>query len=176
MNLRSRVGLTFAFLWALLLSACVSLVSPYDPVFDQSLNKLSDDTAVFLAGVTSGGPERSFSSREAIAYYATTYNVLDRLSERARATRAIVPCPTNAQLAEFGQSESSRSQLPDDYKNFDCREYQLYSVRFYVDQLYFLHESDGQLKKLEAVAAGRSLQASIISAIDTFMTNKSATQ
>jgi hypothetical protein len=172
MNAQLRVGVLCAFLWALLLSACVSLVSPYDPVFDQSLNKLSDDTAVFLAGVTSGGPERSFSSRETIAYYATTYNVLDRLSERARATRGVAPCPTNAQLAAFAQSESSRSALPDDYQSFDCREYQLYSIRFYVDQLYTLHESDGQFKKLKAVAAGRNLQASIISAIDTFMTNK----
>jgi hypothetical protein len=175
MHPRLRAGVLCAFLWALLLSACVSLVSPYDPVFDQSLNKLSDDTAVFLAGVTSDGPERSFSSRESIAYYATTYNVLDRLSERARATRAAVPCPTNDQLAAFAQAESSRSALPDDYRSFDCREYQLQSVRFYVDQLYTLHESDGQFKKLKAVAAGRNLQAAIISAIETFMTTKSAT-
>jgi hypothetical protein len=174
MNQRSGVGVLCAFLCVLLLSACVSLVSPYDPVFDQSLNKLSDDTAVFVAAASVGGNERNFASRETVAYYASTYNVLDRLSERARLTRGAVPCPTNAELKSFEQSPTSRSPLPDDFMQFDCREYQLYAVRHDVDGLYFFHERDGTLNRSEVRTVGFKLQAAIISAIGTFVANKSA--
>src|SRR5688572_19241092 len=79
----------------LALSGCVSLVAPYDPTFDQSLNKLSEDTAKFLAAAGAGGPERRQASAEAVAYYASTYNVLERLIQRARIARGSVPCASS---------------------------------------------------------------------------------
>jgi hypothetical protein len=47
---------------ALSISACGTLVAPYDETFDQSLNKFSSDTATFLAAASAGGPERSATS------------------------------------------------------------------------------------------------------------------
>lgn len=169
-----RVRLVFALVLSFVLSACVALVAPYDSTFDQSLNKLSEDTARFLGMVSAGGSERRFESREATEYYSVTYNVLDRLKERARLTRAVVPCPNNASLGEYAAKPSSRTVLPPDQMSFDCREFQLYAVRFNVDQLRYLHESGGTLNASEAKAAGGALQVSILGSIETFLATKPA--
>lgn len=153
-------------------TACVAIVSPYDATFDQSLNKLSQDTATFLAAASAGGSERSYSSKEAVAYYASTYNVLERMEQRAKLTRGMVACPTDATLREFAAVATSRTQLPADYLSFDCREFQLYAVQFYVDQLHYAHENDGILNKSEVAALGGTLQASVMGAIQTFLVNK----
>jgi hypothetical protein len=158
----------------LFLSACGSLVAPYDVTFDQGLNKLSEDTAKFLAAASSGGPESQFQSKEATAYYAATYNLLDRLAQRARLTRAIVPCPTRDILAPFVNQPTSTTNLPEDYQNFDCREVQLLAVRLYVDQLRFAHKNPGGLNPSRARAAGGMLQNSIMVAIQTFVINKTS--
>ncbi|MER8652905.1 MULTISPECIES: hypothetical protein [unclassified Mesorhizobium] len=160
--------LTFSFF----VTACVAIVSPYDITFDQTLNKLSQDTSTFLAAASAGGSERGYSSKETVAYYASTYNVLDRLEQRARLTRAMVACPTDATLRDFAAVATSRTQLPPDYLSFDCREFQLYAVQFYVDQLHYAHENDGVLNKSEVNALGGTLQASIMGAIQTFLVNK----
>jgi hypothetical protein len=156
----------------LFVSACGSLVAPYDSTFDQSLNKLSEDTAKFLAAASSGGPESQSDSKETTAYYASTYNLLDRLSQRARLTRAMVPCPTTAALAPFVNQPSSSTQLPDDYQKFDCREVQLLAVRLNVDQLHYAHKRPGGLNPSRARAVGGMLQTSIMGAIQTFVVNK----
>lgn len=166
-----RVAFLFAFLT---LSACVSLIAPYDATFDQSLNKLSEDTAKFLAAAQSGGPERSYGSQEAVAYYAATNNLLERLVQRAKLTRATVPCPTNASLEAFAAMPTARTALPEDYRKFDCREFQLYSVRFYSNQLEYAHENDGTLNRSEAEALGGILQVAIMGAIQTFVVSKSS--
>jgi hypothetical protein len=153
------------------LCAC-ALVSPYDSYYDESLNTLSSDTAKFLAAASSGGPERSFTSKQSVSYYASTYNLLDRLSERAKLTRALVACPDNAALLQFSKEASSASKLPSDYQSFDCREHQLYAVRFYVDQLKFAHQQNGGLTATRARIAGRPLQTAILGAIQTFLVTK----
>ncbi|MBL8583652.1 MAG: hypothetical protein JNL61_15700 [Rhizobiaceae bacterium] len=155
-----------------LFSACASLVAPYDATFDQSLNKLSEETARFLAAAESGGSERSFASEETVAYYATTYNVLDRLIERARLTRGSVPCATDRELAAFAGQPTSRTSLPEDYLKLDCREFQLYGVRLYANQLEYAHQTGGVLNRPEAKAQGGTLQAAIMAAILTFVANK----
>lgn len=162
----------FVLLPAVILSACVSLVAPYDATFDQSLNKLSESTAQFLAAAGAGGSERSFASQEAVAYYATTYNVLDRLTERARLSRGNVPCATDSALPQFAASPVSKFTLPPDYLEFDCREFQLYGVRFYANQLEHAHETNGTLNISEAALMGRELQTAIMGAIETFIVNK----
>lgn len=167
-----RVAFLFAFL---LLSGCLNLVAPYDATFDQSLNELSEETAKFLAAAETGGPERSYSSQETVAYYATTNNVLERLIQRAKLTRASVPCPTNASLESFTAMPTSRTALPEDYRKFDCREFQLYSVRLYSNQLEYAHESGGTLNVSEAKALGGILQVAIMGAIQTFVVNKAST-
>jgi len=156
----------------LFLVGCASLVAPYDATFDQSLNKLSSDTATFLAAASAGGSERSYSSDETVAYYAATYNLLDRLSQRASLSRGAVPCPTNASLIEFAGTATSTTTLPADYREFDCREFQLYSVRIYVDQMHYAHEKGGSLNRSEATALGNTLQTSVMGAIETFVVNK----
>lgn len=155
----------------LFVGACASLVASYDATFDQSLNKLSEDTAKFLASASAGGPEASFGSKETTTYYAATYNLLDRLSDRARLSRGVVPCPTDATLKIYASKRTSRSALPDDYQSFDCREFQLYAVRFFVDQLYYVH-SGGTLNRSQIRLMGRELQTSIMGAIQTFVVNK----
>jgi hypothetical protein len=157
---------------ALSVAGCGTLVAPYDTTFDQTLNKLSEDTAKFVAAAAAGGNERRFSSKEAVSYYAATYNVLDRLIERARLTRGFVPCPTDESLKAFVKVPTSNTALPDDYQKLDCREFQLYVVRLYVDQLSYAHKTDGVLNKSEAKATGGILQASILGAIQTFVVNK----
>jgi hypothetical protein len=157
---------------ALALSGCVSLVAPYDPTFDQSLNKLSEDTAKFVAAASAGGAERSYSSKEAVAYYASTGNVLDRLTERAKLTRGRIPCPTNASLESFAAEPTSKTVLPEDYRKLDCREFQLYGVRFYSNQLEYANGNDGILNKSEATALGGALQVAILGTIQTFVVNK----
>ena len=157
---------------AVLVNACTTLVAPYDPTFDTALNTLSENTATFLAGAEAREAEQSYRSRAAVAYYASTYNVLDRLSERARLTRAAVPCPTNKTLASFVSEVPEKVALPSDYTAFDCREFQLYSVRFYVGQLDYAHQSGGTLNGSEARAVGGALQIAILGAIQTFVTNK----
>lgn len=157
---------------ALMVGGCASLVAPYDPIFDQTLNKLSEDTAKFTAAAAASGVERSATSKEAIAYYAATYNVLDRLSLRAARGRAVVPCVTNEGLKVFSQLPASSSPLPEDYMKFDCLEYQLYAVRYYVDQLQSAHRSDKVLTRSEARIYGGQLQRAIMGAIETFLVTK----
>lgn len=167
-----RVHFCLAALVALLLVGCGTLIAPYDATFDQSLNKLSEDTAKFLATAAAGGSERLAQSKETVGYYAATYNVLDRLSQRARLTRGLVPCPTNATLKTFAAVPTSTTTLPDDYDKFDCREFQLYSIRLYVDQLNYGHKNDGVLNPSEVRALGGILQGSIMGAIETFVVNR----
>ena len=106
----------------LLLSGCVSLVAPYDPTFDQSLNKLSEDTAKFLAAASAGGAERRASSKETVTFYAASYNVIDRLIERARRTRTRFPCPANPILKDLADFTQNATALPADYEALDCHE------------------------------------------------------
>lgn len=168
----SVVVRAFILCFLLLLSGCISLVAPYDATFDESLNKLSEGTATFLAAASNGGSERSYSSKEAVEYYAATYNVLERLSQRASLSRGSIPCPTNSNLETFAAAGTSTTSLPDDYLRFDCREFQLYAVRLYADQLNYAHRKDGSLNKSEAKALGGTLQTSILGAIQTFVVNK----
>ncbi len=160
------------FLAMVLATACTTLVAPYDATFDQTLNKLSEDTAKFVAAASAGGVERSFRSKEAVAYYASTNNVLDRLTERARLTRGSVPCPTDESLPAFAAAPTSKTVLPEDYRKLDCREFQLYAVKLYSNQLEYAHANDGVLNKSEATALGGVLQTSILGAIQTFVANK----
>lgn len=169
-NIPRRVLSLLAFCF--FVTSCVSIVSPYDAAFDQTLNKLSQDTSTFLAAASAGGNERSYSSKETVAYYASTYNILERLEQRAKLTRGMVACPTDASLRDFAAAGTSHTQLPTDYMSLDCREFQLYAVQLYVDQLHYAHESDGVLNKSEATALGGTLQASIMGAIQTFLVNK----
>lgn len=157
---------------ALALSGCVSLVAPYDPTFDQSLNKLSEDTAKFVAAAGARGPERSYHSKEAVAYYASTGNVLDRLTERAKLTRGLVPCPANEFLKSFTTEASSKTVLPEDYQKLDCREVQLYGVRLHANQLEYAHGNDGILNRSEATTFGGALEVAILGTIQTFVANK----
>ncbi|MDQ2632308.1 MAG: hypothetical protein M3Y78_01065 [Pseudomonadota bacterium] len=167
-----RVGGVAVIVTAFVATACATLVAPYDATFDTSLNKLSEDTAKFLAAASAGGVERSYRSKEAVAYYASVGNVLDRLTERAKLTRGRIPCPTNELLESFAAEPTSKTVLPEDYRKLDCREFQLYGVRFYSNQLEYAHGSDGTLNKSEVTAVGGALQASILGAIQTFVANK----
>jgi hypothetical protein len=153
-------------------SACGTLIAPYDDAFDQGLNKYSEETAKFLAAASANGPERQAKSKETIAYYAAAYNLLDRLSQRASLTRGQVPCPTNASLKPFTATATSKTTLPEDFEKLDCREFQLYAVRMYVDQLNYSHNTDGTLNNSEIRANGGILQVSILGAIQTFLVNK----
>jgi hypothetical protein len=167
-----RVNKLVAVAAAFLAAACTTLVAPYDATFDTSLNKLSEDTAKFLAAASARGAERSYNSKEAVAYYASAGNVLDRLSERAKLTRGRIPCPTNKLLESFATEPTSKTVLPEDYRRLDCREFQLYGVRFYTNQLEHAHGSDGILNKSEATALGGALPVAILGAIQTFVANK----
>ena len=166
-----RVSRTVILLIALAVAGC-GLVARYDSYFDQSLNTLAEDTAKFTAAASAGGNERNFASKEAVAYYAATYDLLDRLAARARLARGAVACPNNANLATLSQRASSSSPLPDDYASFDCLEHQLYVVRFYVDQMKYVHGLPGGLNRGRARADGGVLQVSIRGAIQTFLTGK----
>lgn len=168
----SWVKASAALLAVIFVSACTTLVAAYDPTFDTTLNKLSEDTAKFLAAASAGGAERFYTSKEAVAYYASTGNVLDRLTERAKLTRGRIPCPTNEFLKSFAAEPSSKTGLPEDYLKLDCREFQLYGVRFYANQLEYAHESDGTLNRSEATALGGTLQVAVLGAIQTFVANK----
>ncbi|TBF24884.1 MULTISPECIES: hypothetical protein [Rhizobium] len=168
-----RISSIFAIMiFILAMSGCMSIVAPYDSTFDQYLNKFSEDTAKFTAAAKTGGPERIYKSRETVEYYAASYNVLDRLSQRAAKTRAPAPCPGSKGLLAFSQFPSSVSPLPQDYQSFDCREYQLYGVRYYLDQLNYGHRNDGILKPGEAQNYGGQLQNAILGAISTFALTK----
>src|SRR5690606_2346210 len=167
-----RVGGVAVIVTAFVATACATLVAPYDATFDTSLNKLSEDTAKFLAAASAGGVERSYRSKEAVAYYASVGNVLDRLTERAKLTRGRIPCPTNELLESFAAEPTSKTVLPEDYRRLDCREFQLYGVRFYTNQFEHAHGSDDILNKSEATALGGALQVAILGAIQTFVANK----
>jgi hypothetical protein len=169
MRVSNAIAATFL---SVLLSACVSLVAPYDVTFDQSLNKFSEDTAKFTAAAKAGGKERSYASEEATTYYASAYNLLDRLSARAELSRGSLPCPTNETLKMFVAVPTSNSTLPEDYLKFDCREFQLFAVRLYTNQMEYAHRNDGMLNDAEADATGGILGASILGAIQTFITDK----
>jgi hypothetical protein len=160
-----------AFVVALAVAGC-ALVAPYDATFDQSLNQLSSDTAKFVAAAAAGGPERSVTSQAAVAYYAATYDLLDRLSARARLGRAGLACPANAGLKVFWQQPGSSSPLPADFESFDCREHQLYAVRHFVDQLKYAHALPGGLNRGRAKVDGGALQTAILGTIQTFIVTK----
>lgn len=155
----------------LVLTACVTLVAPYDATFDQSLNKLSEDTAKFTAAVKAGGPERRFDSKEAVAYYAGAYNVLDRLIQRASIKRGKA-CVSNAAVQAIADSPTTRTELPDDFLQADCVEVELYSVRLHLDQMNYAHETGGVLTREEAIATNTALELTILNAIRTFLENK----
>lgn len=160
-------------LWAVLLlslsiAGCGTLIAAYDETFDQSLNKFSEDTAKFLAAAAAGGPERSISSKETTAYYAATYNLLDRLSARASLSRANFACPANPTLKAI----VAEADLPEDSDKFDCREVQLLAVRVFVKQMQHAHEQGSTLNRFEINATGRPLQAATMGAIQTFLVNK----
>jgi len=156
----------------LLLSGCISLVAPYDATFDQSLNKLSEDTAKFMAAASAGGPERRNGSQETVAYYAATYIVLDRLIERAKLTRTRFACPSNPILKDLAESTESATTLPADYEALDCHEMNLYAVRFNVDLLQHFQRTGAVLTADEAEVAGLNLQKSIMGAIIAFQVEK----
>jgi hypothetical protein len=166
-----RAAFLFVF-FALGGAGCASLVAPYDDTFDKGLNQYSDDTAKFLAAVTANGPERNFASKEAATYYASAYNLLDRFQQRASVTRGSIPCPTDESLKTFTALPTSNSPLPADYDKFDCREFQLFAVRLYLDQMSYAHKSGGTLNNSEAKITGDQLQRSIQGAIQTFVVNK----
>lgn len=164
----------FVVVAAWLLTACTSLVAPYDATFDQSLNQLSSDTAKFLAAAAvKTAPERIVTSKESVAYYAATYNLLDRLSERAKLSRASVPCSTNSVLKLYwSQPITTSAPLPEDYESLDCREFDLYAVRHFVDQLRFAHNQKDGLNPGRIKINGGQLQAAILGAIQLFITTK----
>jgi hypothetical protein len=164
----------FAAVVLTLLFGCTTLVAPYDSTFDEELNAFSSTTARYLAAAKAGGLERLASSSPAAEYYADAYNLLDRLSQRARMRRALFQCPSNDTLPTFAAMPTARSPLPEDYESFDCREFQLFSVRLYVDQLHFAQETGGTLNGSEVTAVGGVLQAAIMGAIETSIANKPA--
>lgn len=160
-----------AFAVALTIAGC-ALVAPYDSYFDQSLNQLSSDTSKFLGAAKAGGNERTLGSKEATTYYAGTYNLLVRLSARAKLSRADVPCPTNPVLKAYWPQIADVDPLPDDYESFDCREFQLYAVRHFVDQLRYVHGLTGGLNPGRVRVDGGELQTAILGAIQTFIATK----
>jgi hypothetical protein len=125
-----------------------------------------------VAAAAAGGPERSVTSQAAVAYYAATYDLLDRLSARARLGRAGLACPANAGLKVFWQQPGSSSPLPADFESFDCREHQLYAVRHFVDQLKYAHALPGGLNRGRAKVDGGALQTAILGTIQTFIVTK----
>lgn len=172
MRIRALVGARFVALAVAIAMAGCALVAPYDATFDQSLNQLSSDTSKFLAAAQTGGNERSLTSKEATTYYAGTYNVLVRLSQRAKLTRADIPCTTNPVLKLYWEQIPGVDPLPDDYGSFDCREFQLYAVRHYVDQLRYVHGLPGGLNPGRVRVDGNALQTAILGAIQTFIVTK----
>lgn len=156
--------------FAIVLTACGTLVAPYDDTYDQSLNKFSEDTAKFVAAASAGGNEKSYSSKEATAFYASAYDLLDRLDARARLTRASIPCPGAIQALRVVIKDAST--LPAEYEKFDCREVELYIVRVYVTKLEADHKTNNLLTKTEATISGGLLRQGIILAIQTFLVNK----
>jgi hypothetical protein len=161
-----RRGLSVVLVLGLLaLAGCVSLVGRYDPEVDRSLAVLSDDTARFLGAASAGKPARLASSEEAIAYYATAYNILDRLAQRGMIERGPVPCGEGEELQALAARPPQLTTLPADTARFDCRETQIYLVRFAVDQLYQAQQSGGSLNPSEAAAFGRLLQSQIFVAM-----------
>lgn len=153
-------------------AGCTTLVAAYDPVFDTTLNGLSEKTAIFVAAAEAGGAERQFTSKPTTEYYAAVYNVLDRLIARAKTTRGPGGCPATELLKSVSADPLSATPLPDDYLQLDCREVSLYAVRLNVDQLQYFHRTSGQLNRDEADATGYQLQRSIMGAILTFLNNK----
>jgi hypothetical protein len=163
--LRSTIA---AFLF-LTLAACGTLIAPYDDTFDQGLNKFSDDTAKLLASASAGAAEQSYGSKETTAYYASAYNLLDRLDARAQLSRASIACPANEALKATIPDPMT---LPAGYEKYDCREVQLYIVRSFVRQLEADHKSGGALSRAEAKISGGQLQRAILGAIQVFLINK----
>jgi hypothetical protein len=166
---RGLWGLAFA--GVLLLAGCVSLLGRYDPEFERSLADLSDDTARFLAEASAGKPARLASSSEAIAYYAGSYNLLDRLAQRGALERGAVPCGEGEELKALAERPPQMTAVPADVDRLDCRETQVYLVRFALDQLHQAQASGGSLNPSEAAAFGRLLQAQIFVAIEVAREN-----
>src|SRR5262249_22957070 len=134
---RARASFKAALLLTLFIAGCGTLIAPYDETYDLALNKFSEDTAKFLAAASAGGPDRSYVSKETNAYYAGAYNLLDRLSARARLSRASVACPGANQALTV---VVARADLPVEYDKFDCREVQLFALRTYVKQMEHAHQ------------------------------------
>jgi hypothetical protein len=146
-------------------AGCARIVAKYDPFYDQTLNKFSEDTAKFLAAAQAKKAERQSSSKEAVTFYAAGYNTLDRLSQRAALDRGLIPCSTNAQLKILREGIPNASRLPDDYMSFDCLEFQLFATRLLFDDLKSAHDSGGVLTAGEAKAYGVPLQVAILGAM-----------
>jgi len=161
-----RRGL-LAFLLPVVLSlaGCISLVGGYDPTADQILNQMSDETARFLASAAAGKQARVASSNEAITYYAGSYDAVDRLILRAEARQGSVPCAGSAKLPEYLAQPGSATALPDNYRKFDCRQLQLYVLRFTLDQMRSAQEEDGILSVADIDIYGSQVRAEIQGAI-----------
>jgi hypothetical protein len=161
-----RRGLSVVLVLGLLsLAGCISLVGGYDPSADQILNQMSEDTAKFLAAAEAGKKARSASSDEAVAYYAGAYDALDRLTQRAAVRRGGVPCLANANLPALLSQPKSLTELPAEYPRFDCRETQLYVLRFTLDQVKVAQDADGVLSAADVEIYGGQLRAEILVAI-----------
>lgn len=154
----------------LLLMGCVTIVAPYDPAYDQGLGKLSESTARFLANAEAGFAEKTYASREATEYYAVSFNFLALMLQRARATRALVPCPTNPMLGELAAEPTIADTLPEDAARFDCREAALYLVRLRLLDLQNRQKARGTLTEGVILVTRVGLQNTI--AIDVLMLNK----
>lgn len=68
---RGGLPLALAIAIAVSLGACGTLVAPYDDTVEQGLNKLSDDTAKFIAADAVGGPELSIGAKDLKQFAAT---------------------------------------------------------------------------------------------------------
>ena len=138
--------LAFLFPVLLLLTGCISLIGGYDPTADQILNQMSDETAKFLASAAAGKPARIATSNEAITYYAGSYDAVDRLILRAEARQGAVPCAGNAQASGVPCPTWLPDLLcPTTTEKFDCRQMQLYVLRFTLDQMKSAQDEDGIL-------------------------------
>ena len=164
--------LAFLFLGLLPLAGCISLIGGYDPAADQILNQMSEETAKFLASAEAGKPARLATSNEAVTYYAGAYDTIDRLIVRAESRQGAVPCAANASLPELLAQPGSQTQLPENYRRFDCRETQLYVLRFTLDQMKTAQDEDGVLSVADVDIYGSQLRAEIQGAITIADTSK----
>jgi len=157
--------LAFLMSGALSLGGCISLIGGYDPAADQILNQMSEQTAMFLASAGAGKQARVATSNEAITYYAGAYDTIDRLILRAESRQGPVPCAASAGLPNLLAQPGGQTQLPDDYRRFDCRQLQLYVLRFTLDQMKSAQDKDGILSVADIDIYGTQVKAEIQGAI-----------